>query len=730
MRVKQGGLAAKRLTRGIGLNDSKTPQPRRSPCHAPRCRGRLVVEAVAAPAPREGDVGRRRSAEITTAPATSTAAPKQHVGSLFGAVALITGSTVGAGMLALPAVTAPAGIVPTATSLTVIWGLLTLDALLIAEVNLAARAARDASRAEAALDAVGAAAGGSPSSGGIVTLRQMAEFTLGKAGKGFTLVYLLLAYSLLTAYCTKAASVLDYFAGGGLPPLAASTAFVGLIGGMLYTGGSRTVDALCQALTSVLLLLFGVILTAGAAQSGLPGSLAGGHADWAALEPAVPIMFLALVYHDLIPVIVDYLGGDRKNIRSAIVLGSLVPLAMFLSWEVVALSLLPSGLAESAAASDGHVPLLQTSLQLATSGDAASGPAAAVAVAAAGGGSAVPAVPAVAAASTAAAIAVDPLEVFVRRSSPVLGSVVEAFAFLAVMTSFIGTTLSLSETLRTEVPPLLREACKQLRLLSGAEVPVELSDDDLACLASGGYCTPGVAGCSATAALHSEREAAAAAQSSDWRAFGGEQRGMALLLTLCPPLAMAAANPDSFLGALQLAGGYFMTLLFGILPPVMAWQLRTKLAAKHGGTAPGTAAQSTAGMPGSHASTSPALLGSGEVLLPAVNAPSSAAGTAAAGAQGQQQRQARGQPWWQLHEEMVPGGTLVLGGLFSAAMFIELSRLAADLGSLAGSGSDGSGGQPGHVQSLVEAFLLSPSTPEAAADAISQVTAALATFQV
>jgi tyrosine-specific transport protein len=128
-------------------------------------------------------------------------------------------------------------------------------------------------------------------------------------------VYLLLAYSLLTAYCTKAASVLDYFAGGGLPPLAASTAFVGLIGGMLYAGGSRTVDALCQALTSVLLLLFGVILTAGAAQSGLPGSLAGGHADWAALEPAVPIMFLALVYHDLIPVIVDYLGGDRINIR-------------------------------------------------------------------------------------------------------------------------------------------------------------------------------------------------------------------------------------------------------------------------------------------------------------------------------------------------------------------------------------------------------------------------------
>jgi hypothetical protein len=139
-------------------------------------------------------------------------------------------------------------------------------------------------------------------------------------------------------------------------------------------------------------------------------------------------------------------AGSLPLCSSAIVLGSLVPLAMFLSWEVVALSLLPSGLAESAAASSGNAPLLQASLQLAASGDAASGAAAAVAVAAAGG-AAVPAVPAVAAGATAAAIAVDPLEVFVRRSSPVLGSVVEAFAFLAVMTSFIGTTLSLSGAL-------------------------------------------------------------------------------------------------------------------------------------------------------------------------------------------------------------------------------------------------------------------------------------------
>jgi hypothetical protein len=87
-------------------------------------------------------------------------------------------------MLALPEVTVPAGIVPTAVSLTATWVLLTLDALLIAEVNLAARAARDASRAEKAGEGGGASSGGSAAAGsGIVTLRQMAEFSLGKAGK-------------------------------------------------------------------------------------------------------------------------------------------------------------------------------------------------------------------------------------------------------------------------------------------------------------------------------------------------------------------------------------------------------------------------------------------------------------------------------------------------------------------------------------------------------------------
>ena len=74
-----------------------------------------------------------------------------------------------------------------------------------------------------------------------------------------------------------------------------------------------------QGLTTLLLLLFAVILGVGATEAA--DALPGGHffgvgvGDWGAVRPALPIMFLALVYHDLVPLIVSFLGGRRATIR-------------------------------------------------------------------------------------------------------------------------------------------------------------------------------------------------------------------------------------------------------------------------------------------------------------------------------------------------------------------------------------------------------------------------------
>ena len=139
------------------------------------------------------DLGRRAAAaaaaekKLPAASAAAAAGATAATGTLAGAFALITGNTIGAGMLALPAVTAPAGLLPTACGLCGTWGLLTLNALLLAEVNLAVMADRQAAKAAAAAAACGAGSDAAPQQeggDGIITLRQMAVATLGPSGKG------------------------------------------------------------------------------------------------------------------------------------------------------------------------------------------------------------------------------------------------------------------------------------------------------------------------------------------------------------------------------------------------------------------------------------------------------------------------------------------------------------------------------------------------------------------
>lgn len=75
-----------------------------------------ALEAAArqsAPAQAADATARRQpAAAVNTQPEASATAAAEPQGSLLGAVALITGSTVGAGVLALPSVAAPAGFGP------------------------------------------------------------------------------------------------------------------------------------------------------------------------------------------------------------------------------------------------------------------------------------------------------------------------------------------------------------------------------------------------------------------------------------------------------------------------------------------------------------------------------------------------------------------------------------------------------------------------------------------
>lgn len=55
---------------------------------------------------------------------------------MLGSIAIVAGTAIGAGMLALPLATAALGIIPALVLLVVIWGVSAYTSLLMLEINL------------------------------------------------------------------------------------------------------------------------------------------------------------------------------------------------------------------------------------------------------------------------------------------------------------------------------------------------------------------------------------------------------------------------------------------------------------------------------------------------------------------------------------------------------------------------------------------------------------------
>ncbi len=240
-------------------------------------------------------------------------------GSILGSTALIAGTTVGAGILALPAVTLPSGIIPSTVLLVIVWLYTLISGLLIAEVTL--NGMRQ----------------GHTSNG----LLAMAESTLGKIAAKFAGgAYLFLHYTLLVAYITQGGEVLRSLLAKfwgiqvNLPIWIGTTAFALLFGGIMYFGREKLVEKINSAFVAVLIVSFAGLLFIASGQVKISQFV---FQDWTALPPAISVMLVALFYHNVIPVIATQLEGDAKKVRQSIVIGSGIPLLMFLAWNTVIL---------------------------------------------------------------------------------------------------------------------------------------------------------------------------------------------------------------------------------------------------------------------------------------------------------------------------------------------------------------------------------------------------------
>ncbi|PQQ16239.1 uncharacterized protein Pyn_00815 [Prunus yedoensis var. nudiflora] len=242
---------------------------------------------------------------------------KREAGSLSSAIFLVAGTTIGAGILAIPAVTQESGFLASTITCILCWIYMVSCNGAPAEVNVNTMCQLG--------------------SGG-VSLVSMAMRTVGSVGVQIVCwSYIFIHYALLVAYVARSSEYYVKFSRNSLHygcRWESATIFSLLLGGICYFGSQRFVGAVNGV------LVFGIIISFAALVAAASGYLQWDvllKANFQAVPMSIPIMFLSFVYQNVVPVLCTNLEGDLSKVRTAIVLGTSIPLVLFLVWNAVIL---------------------------------------------------------------------------------------------------------------------------------------------------------------------------------------------------------------------------------------------------------------------------------------------------------------------------------------------------------------------------------------------------------
>lgn len=355
---------------------------------------------------------------------------------LIGGILLVSGTTIGAGMLALPIVTGFAGFWPSMVLFIIYWLYMTFTAFLMLEVNLWMEEHTN--------------------------LITMAKRTLGRGGQVFSwIIYLFLLYTLTTAYLAGGGPIfieaIEASTGWQLPAWVNPFPLLIIFGFFVYRGAHSVdfVNRLLMLGLAISYVLMVVFLT-----PHVQGSLLT-HANWPVIWMAVSIVSTSFGFHIIIPTLTDYLHRDVKQLKLVLIIGSLIPLLVYISWELLTLGIIPLqgplGLAEG----------YQKGLDGATL-----------------------------------------LGIYLNKTE--LSLLARLFSLFAIVTSFLGVSLSLRD--------FLADGLRIQKTQKG--------------------------------------------------------RLVLYLLTFVPPLVITLIDPRAFLNALEYAGAFGVVTLLGLFPVLMVWRGR------------------------------------------------------------------------------------------------------------------------------------------------------------
>ncbi|MBM3193281.1 MAG: tyrosine transporter [Chlamydiae bacterium] len=173
--------------------------------------------------------------------------------------------------------------------------------------------------------------------GGEANLISMAEKTLGFFGKAVAwVVYLLLLYSLMAAYISGSAPLfMQIFPD--IPIQLAKFALPLLFGSFIYLG-TKGVDWINRILMIGLVLAYILLIAFIPTHVNLDFL---SHISWQPFAYAAPVVLTSFGYHIIIPSLATYLHHDKKTLYKVVILGSLIAFVINAIWQFLVLGSVP-----------------------------------------------------------------------------------------------------------------------------------------------------------------------------------------------------------------------------------------------------------------------------------------------------------------------------------------------------------------------------------------------------
>ncbi len=226
---------------------------------------------------------------------------------LIAGILLIVGSAIAGGMLALPVALSELGFVYSSLLLVLCWFVMTSGALLILEVN-----------------------SWLPRNNNIIS---MSQATLGGAGQAVAWVtYLFLLYTLIAAYVAGGGDFLWHLCTALHIPVSKHLAcilFTVVLGTIVYAG-IQSVDYMNRGLMIAKLGGYVLLVCLIVPHTSLH-QLSGGNPYRLG---GMTVAITSFGFAQIIPSLRAYFNDDKKKVRKAIWIGSLIPLVCYILWNI------------------------------------------------------------------------------------------------------------------------------------------------------------------------------------------------------------------------------------------------------------------------------------------------------------------------------------------------------------------------------------------------------------